>query len=159
MILESLMTLVTNGFGAMVAGITAGSFTGIVGMISLLVILNILVGGSMALVFQQTLLHFDRWIVSWVGIHGPEDPGAPQVDHHAGISTLGQMGSTGVGAYSGTIAGNIEAKEREERASAQKGTANSGDHAGQGGSERHNASIKAKSDGAGNLNEPAQGQD
>ena len=159
MILEALMTLVTNGFGAMVAGLTAGSFTGVVGMISLLVILNILVGGSMALVFQQTLLRFDRWIVSWVGIHGSEDPGAPNVDHHAGISTLGQMGSTGVGAYSGTIAGNIEEKAREERAAAQKGTANSGDHAGQGGSERHNASIKAKSDGAGNLNEPAQGQD
>lgn len=159
MLLEALMTLVTNGFGAMVAGLTANSFTGIVGMISLLVVLNILVGGSMALIFQQTLLHFDRWIVSWVGIHGPESPGAPQVDHHAGISTLGQMGSTGVGAYSGTIAGNIEAKERSERESAQKSAAGGSDHASQSGGERHNASIKAKSDGAGNLNEPAQGQD
>ncbi len=158
MLLEALMTLVTNGFGSMVAGLTAGSFTGIVGMISLLVILNILVGGSMALVFQQTLLRFDRWIVSWVGIHGTEDSGAPQVDHHGGISALGQMGSTGVGAYSGTIAGNIEAKERAERESAQKGTANSGDHAGQGGRESTNESMKSKSDGGGNLNDPAQSQ-
>jgi conjugal transfer/type IV secretion protein DotA/TraY len=159
MLLEALMTLVTNGFGAMVSGLTAGSFTGVVGMISLLVILNVLVGGSMALVFQQTLLRFDRWIVSWIGIHGPEDPGAPQVDHHAGISTLGQMGSTAVGAYSGTIAGNIEAKERADKEASREGKAVGGDHSSQGGRESNNASIKAKSDGAGNLNEPAQSQD
>lgn len=158
MIIEALMTLVTNGFGAMVSGLTAGSFTGIVGMISLLFILNVIVGGGMALVFQQTLLRFDHWIVSWVGLHAPDAP-VPQVDHHAGISTLGQMGSTGVGAYSGTIAGNIEAKEREERASAQKSSAGSGDHAGQGGRESTNESMRSKPDGGGNLNESAQGQD
>ena len=158
MLLEALMTLVTNGFGSMVSGITAGSFTGIVGMISLLVILNILVAGSMALVFQQTLLRFDRWIVSWVGIHAPEDPGAPQVDHHGGISTLGQMGSTGVGSYSGVLAGNIEAKEREERESAQKSSAGAGDQAGQGGKDGSAVSAAKKGDGAGNLNDPAQSQ-
>ena len=157
MILEALMVLVTNGFGAMVAGLTAGSFTGIVGMISLLVILNILVGGGMALVFQQTILRFDRWIVSWVGIHAPEDPGAPQVEHHGSISTLGQMGSTGVGSYSGAIAGNIEAKERANRESAQKTAAGSGDQVGQGG--RDGSAVSAgKGDGAGNLNNPAQNQ-
>ena len=157
MILEALMTLVTNGFGSMVAGITAGSFTGIVGMISLLFILNAVVGGGMALVFQQTLLHFDRWIVSWVGIHGPEDPGAPPVDHHGATSTLGQMGSTGVGAYSGIVAGNIEEKERADREASREGKAVGGDHSSQGGREG-SATSAGKAEGGGNLDGPAQSQ-
>ncbi|EQD25440.1 MAG: hypothetical protein D084_Lepto4C00140G0003 [Leptospirillum sp. Group IV 'UBA BS'] len=104
----------------------------------------------MGLVFQQTLLKFDRWIVSWVGIHAPEDPGAPQADHHGGISTLGQMGSTGVGSYSGVLAGNIEAKEAADRAASREGRAVGSDHESHAGREGSNPSR-------GNTDEPLDG--
>ena len=159
MILEALMVLVTNGFGAMVAGLTADSFTGVVGMISLLVVLNLVVGGGMALVFKRTLETMDRWIVSWVGASAGEPGGTPHSEHHGGVSPIGQMGSTGVGAYSGAIAGNIEAKEREEREAARKSSAVGSDGSGQGGKNSGYEGSGGRSGGGGNLDDPAQNQE
>lgn len=66
---DALMFLINNGYGAMISGLTAGSLTGVVGMLSLLLGLNILIIGGMSKLFHFSFVSLPGQVLSWVGAH------------------------------------------------------------------------------------------
>jgi len=78
LLLKVLSTLILQGFSAMVSGITAGSLTGIVGIIAMLFILNIVLIESTRRIFHLTFVDLPDRVMAWVGA------GGGSVDHPGG---------------------------------------------------------------------------
>jgi conjugal transfer/type IV secretion protein DotA/TraY len=78
MILEALSSLILQGFSTFVSGITAGSLTGIVGILSMLFVLNIVLLESTRRLFKLTMIDLPSSVMSWIGSSGSS------VDHPGG---------------------------------------------------------------------------
>ena len=77
-VIEVLTTMILQGFSAMTSGLTAGSLTGIVGIISMLMILNIVLLESSRRLYKLALVDLPTSIMAWVGESGGsfDHPGA-----------------------------------------------------------------------------------
>jgi conjugal transfer/type IV secretion protein DotA/TraY len=153
---DAWMYLVNNGFGAMVAGVTAGSLTGIVGMLSLLLSLNILMIGGMGKLFHFSFVSLPPQVLAWVGAHAAHSEPAsfPPDDKAAssGMSSGAQTVATGAGGAAVGMAVREETSGASRASGRGAGTSEAGSPGGGG------SLIQPKTDGAGNLNDPAQGQ-
>jgi conjugal transfer/type IV secretion protein DotA/TraY len=69
-ILEVLTTMILDGFSAMVSGLTAGSLTGIVGIISMLFVLNLVLLESTRQLYKLALVDLPSSVMAWVGESG-----------------------------------------------------------------------------------------
>jgi conjugal transfer/type IV secretion protein DotA/TraY len=69
-ILEVLTTMILDGFSAMVTGLTAGSLTGIVGIISMLFVLNLVLLESTRQLYKLALVDLPGSVMAWVGESG-----------------------------------------------------------------------------------------
>ncbi|MEC4683080.1 MAG: DotA/TraY family protein [Nitrospirota bacterium] len=151
---DALMFLINNGFGAMVAGITAGSLTGIVGMLSLLLGVNILMIGGMSKLFHFSFVSLPGQVLSWVGAHASHgDLSSFPPDDKSASSGMSSGGKTLASAAGGGAVGMAVGAETAPQSGASRGP----------GRERgitESGGMKPKSaDGGGNLNDAAQSQE
>ena len=152
---DALMFLINNGYGAMVSGLTAGSLTGIVGMLSLLLGLNILLIGGMSKLFHFSFVSLPGQVLAWVGAHAshgdlssfPPDDKSAQAGMSGGAKTVATAASGGaVGMAVGAETGAPSASP-----------ANPNPAPGRGREITEAAELKRG--GGGNLDDPAQNQE
>jgi hypothetical protein len=77
-VLEVLTTMILQGFSAMTSGLTAGSLTGIIGIISMLMILSIVLLESSRRLYKLALVDLPSSVMAWLGESGGsfDHPGA-----------------------------------------------------------------------------------
>jgi conjugal transfer/type IV secretion protein DotA/TraY len=88
---EALSFLILTGFGAMVSGVTAGSMSGIVAIISFLCVLDFLMISSIWTLGKLCIIDLPSLVLTWAGGHGasqgtPETMGTP--GRHQGVDAL-----------------------------------------------------------------------
>ena len=132
---DALMFLINNGYGAMISGLTAGSLTGIVGMLALLFGLNILMIGGMGKLFHFAFVSLPGQVLAWVGAHASHsDPASYPPDDKAASSGMSGGAKTVATAASGGAVGMAV------------------------GAETAGGSGRGKASGGGILNDPAMDQ-
>jgi hypothetical protein len=95
---ESLAFLILTGFGAMVAGVTAGSLTGIIAIISFICVLDFLMISSIYALGKLCIVDLPSLIIGWTGGHGSSQ----------GTPDLGTPGRhQGVDAFAGAVTGAL----------------------------------------------------
>lgn len=118
-ILDVLASLIFDGWSAMIGSVTAGSLTGIVGVLTLLGIFNILMIGSAKKIFHYTLITFPQWVLSWANIQGEASHGdVPGMREEPGeaMKTIERA----AGSYAGNVAADRKEAAREARIEAKK---------------------------------------
>lgn len=155
---DALMFLINNGYGAMLAGLTAGSLTGIVGMLSLLFGLNILLIGGMGKLFHFSFVSLPEQVLAWVGAHASHgDLSSFPPDDKAASSGMSSGAKTVATAASGGAVGMAVGAETTAQAPQSAARAPG---RGREITEAAEGAMKPKSsDGAGNLNDAAQNQE
>ena len=105
MMLEALSSLILQGFSTFVSGITAGSLTGIVGILSMLFVLNVVLLESTRRLFKLTMIDLPSSVMAWVGSSGSsiDHPGGsidsvktPSVPRGGGAKASEIVGEAGV---------------------------------------------------------------
>lgn len=95
---ESLAFLILTGFAAMVSGVTAGSMSGIVAIISFICVLDFLMISSIYALGKLCIVDLPSLILTWAGGHG-SSPGTPD------LGTPGRH--QGVDAFAGAVTGAL----------------------------------------------------
>ncbi|EQD24037.1 MAG: hypothetical protein D084_Lepto4C00620G0001, partial [Leptospirillum sp. Group IV 'UBA BS'] len=154
---DALMFLINNGYGAMVAGLTAGSLTGIVGMLTLLLGLNILLIGGMGKLFHFSFVSLPSQVMSWLGAHASHgDISSFPPDDKSAQSGMSGGAKTVASAASGGAAGMAVSAETAGPAAAP-GPPGRGRVITEVGVGEGTGSLHPKA-ADGNLNDPAQNQ-